>query len=267
MGETGGNTTQQNCSESFNSLECLFCRQQSPSIDSNMHHMLKRHGLFIEDKSKLIVEAETLLEYLHLIISTYCECIYCGTQRSSAQAIRQHMMGKGHCKFDLSRADSEFRDFYDFDQFDNDAQKEKKEKISRMMQEDESYGPTRKDRKHRLFRLKSSIQANDILEWKPPEPVSSTVEETTSPSTSLTRAEKRGGTFTKQLSHIRASDRTSFQQLPASSQRALLGTYQKSVECTKREESRKQTRLERAVNKTLVQSRYYKTENPVYQCG
>lgn len=33
--------------------------------------------------------------------------------------MQQHMAGKGHCKFDLGKEDSEFHDFYDFSCGDN----------------------------------------------------------------------------------------------------------------------------------------------------
>ncbi|KAM0497901.1 hypothetical protein ACHAQF_005956 [Verticillium nonalfalfae] len=79
-----------------------------------MKHMQKVHGLFIPDKKRLIVDLETLFSYLHLIIVRHNECICCGTQRASTLAVQQHMLGKGHCKFDIASDDSEFADFYDF---------------------------------------------------------------------------------------------------------------------------------------------------------
>lgn len=80
--------------------------------------MSKRHSLFIPDSIDngsltLAVDLETLLRYMHLVISTYHECLLCHTQRQSAHAVRQHMTGKGHCRIDLEDGGSEFRDFYE----------------------------------------------------------------------------------------------------------------------------------------------------------
>ncbi|KAK3334204.1 c2h2 finger domain-containing protein [Cercophora scortea] len=97
----------------FNLSRCLFCNRVNFDVNDNLEHMLKTHGLFIPDRDRLVVDIETLLTYFHLVIFGDFECLYCGTQRSTAQAAQQHMMGKGHCKFDLADEDSEFRDFYD----------------------------------------------------------------------------------------------------------------------------------------------------------
>jgi pre-60S factor REI1 len=99
----------------FDPTVCLFCNGTSPTLDDNYRHMYKHHGLFIPDKEHLIVDLETLLEYLHLVVFTYKECLFCNTARRTPLAVQQHMMGTGHCKFDIAHEESEFRDFYDFD--------------------------------------------------------------------------------------------------------------------------------------------------------
>ncbi len=33
---------------------------------------------------------------------------------NSVEAVQQHMLGKGHCRFDIEDDESEYRDFYDF---------------------------------------------------------------------------------------------------------------------------------------------------------
>jgi len=97
----------------FNSSECLFCNLASDSLDDNVSHMRRAHGLFIPDDDRLIVKVETLLRYLHLVVFGYFECLACGTQRASAEAVQQHMLGKGHCWIDISSQGSEYADFYD----------------------------------------------------------------------------------------------------------------------------------------------------------
>ncbi|KAF9875136.1 TRI15 [Colletotrichum karsti] len=106
----------------FTPGQCLFCPKDSPDFADSVVHMQKSHGLFIPQKQHLIVDLETLFQYLHLVIFQYRECIQCGTQRATVQAVQQHMTGKGHCKFDISDPDSEFAEFYDFAELDEDAE-------------------------------------------------------------------------------------------------------------------------------------------------
>ncbi|KAI3393594.1 hypothetical protein diail_3898 [Diaporthe ilicicola] len=103
---------------SFSSTQCLFCNAVSPDFGSNLSHMSKKHSLFIpaaidNGSLTLAVDLETLVQYMHLVVSTYHECLFCHTQRQSAHAVQQHMMGKGHCRVDLEDDESEFRDFYE----------------------------------------------------------------------------------------------------------------------------------------------------------
>ena len=92
----------------FDESQCLFCNQTSPDLDQNLVHMLKAHGLYI-DSANLLVDVGSLLAYFHLVISGYYECLYCGTQRNTRQAVQQHMMAKGHCKYDITDKDAELQ--------------------------------------------------------------------------------------------------------------------------------------------------------------
>ncbi|KAK7749981.1 hypothetical protein SLS62_008090 [Diatrype stigma] len=98
----------------FTPGQCLFCSNSLPSFADSVTHMQKSHGLFVPHPQRLIVDLETLFKYLHLIIFGYRECIQCGTERATVQAVQQHMIGKGHCRFDIAEQDSEFAEFYDF---------------------------------------------------------------------------------------------------------------------------------------------------------
>jgi len=98
----------------FDSAQCLFCSELQPNLEANLAHMRKFHGLFIPARDRLLVDVETLLDYFHLVIFGYGECLLCSTQRASPDAAQQHMMSKGHCSFDIEDEDSEYRDFYDF---------------------------------------------------------------------------------------------------------------------------------------------------------
>jgi pre-60S factor REI1 len=101
----------------FMAERCLFCNRDSDDFDSSLTHMQTAHGLFIPDRQRLIVDLNVLVEYLHLVIFGHNECIWCGTQRNTTQAAQQHMIGKSHCRFDISDKASEFADFYDFYDF------------------------------------------------------------------------------------------------------------------------------------------------------
>jgi pre-60S factor REI1 len=98
----------------FDPEQCLLCNKLSGSFEANVTHMQTAHGLVIPHQDHLITDLETLFAYLHLVVVGYNECICCGTRRNSTLAVQQHMLGKGHCHFDVNSEDSEFADFYDF---------------------------------------------------------------------------------------------------------------------------------------------------------
>ncbi|KAI1118380.1 C2H2 type zinc-finger-domain-containing protein [Nemania sp. NC0429] len=104
----------------FTPGQCLFCPSLSPTFGDSVIHMQKSHGLFVPHQRNLIVDLETLFNYLHLVIFGYRECIQCGTRRTTVQAVQQHMAGKGHCRFDMAEQGSEFSEFYDFSEPEDD---------------------------------------------------------------------------------------------------------------------------------------------------
>lgn len=98
--------------ESFIPFKCLFCAHDCMTLDLNLEHMQKAHGMFIPDREYLI-DVETFVGYLHTIISEFNECLYCGHVKHSAEAIRQHMLDKGHCKLKTDET-TEYDEFYEF---------------------------------------------------------------------------------------------------------------------------------------------------------
>lgn len=118
----------------FNHEQCLFCNKLQGNFEANMAHMRLAHGLMIPATDRLAVDLETLFSYLHLVVSGYNECLCCGTQRNTTEAVQQRkrtlfqtpalcvvlvlltgfpdMMDKGHCRFDIADG-SEYADFYD----------------------------------------------------------------------------------------------------------------------------------------------------------
>ncbi|XP_025073094.1 zinc finger protein 622, partial [Pogonomyrmex barbatus] len=96
---------------------CLFCNVRSKSTIGNIEHMIKTHSFFIPD-IEYCTDLNGLLEYLEQKICSDFKCIWCndsGRKMRSAQAVRMHMVDKGHCKM-LFEGDTifEYSPFYDY---------------------------------------------------------------------------------------------------------------------------------------------------------
>ncbi|KAI0468963.1 C2H2 type zinc-finger-domain-containing protein [Xylaria cf. heliscus] len=280
----------------FTPGQCLFCPSPSPSFTDSVLHMQKSHGLFVPHQQRLAVDLKTLFGYLHLVIFGYRECIHCGTERATVQAVQQHMTGKGHCKFDISEHDSEFAEFYDFSQPEDETVSDiegdgdernqvdtatSSNRAPLLADEDSIRLPSGK-----IISRQSSAQAGlsstqsrrrtrtpaSQLEYSLGEP-----EDESEPSREevdlderdtrfLSRREKRErATVAYQLANMSANDRTSLMHLPASQQRSLLATQHRQAEKVQKDERRRQGKIDRKGNKNLYA--YWHTETPVYQCG
>lgn len=101
-------------------VRCLFCNFDSQTLDDNVEHMFKVHGLFIPNQEDL-EDAEGLLCYLFTVISDFRECLYCGKTKETVEGIRSHMVDKGHCKLAF---DEELDQFYDFENGSDDGAEE-----------------------------------------------------------------------------------------------------------------------------------------------
>ncbi|KAF5567436.1 hypothetical protein FNAPI_679 [Fusarium napiforme] len=281
-------------SQSFTPGQCLFCPSVYPSLAESIIHMQTSHGLFVPYKQHLLVDLETLFRYLHLVIYEYRECLHCGTSRATVQAVQQHMMGKGHCKFDVSEG-SEFADFYDFSSehlgADDDVLSEDDEDEFEGAETKPERKPLQVDRDSirlpsgRLISKKSSAQvepsvsqirerkrtSRSQLEYSSVEvddevPMHEESVPDTSDTRVLSRRERRQkATVTYQLANMSAGDRSALMHLSASEQRSLLATQHRFTEKVQKEESRRQRRIDRKGNKNLYA--YWNTETPVYQCG
>lgn len=283
----------------FTPGQCLFCPSSSPNFTDSVTHMQKSHGLFVPNQQHLVVDLETLFEYLHLVIFGCQECIYCGTERATVQAVQQHMTGKGHCKFDISEEDSELADFYDFSEPEDDARSD----IEGVCDGNNREGTTNSTQKllladHDSIRLPSgkiisrqssaaqtgpsttqlrrrarapALQLEYSHQSSPDgDEESSSKEEDLDSNThdtcSLTKREKRERAMvTYQLSNMSASDRSSLVHLPASQRCAILAMQHRHAAKVQKEESRRHGRIDRKENKNLYA--YWHTETPVYQCG
>lgn len=285
----------------FTPGQCLLCHNITPNFNDSVIHMQKSHGLFVPYQQYLIVNLETLFKYMHLVIFGYRECIQCGTERATVQAVQQHMIGKGHCRFDISEQDSEFADFYDFSDLQGDdaeSDTEDKGEDDERNQEETATSPNQKPqlladedsirlpsgkiisrkssaqtepsftRFHRRTRTPASqleysvVDADNEEESSKEWPYSDISGETRL----LSRREKREKAIvTYQLANMSANDRNGIMHLSAPQQRSILATQHRHAEKVQKEERRRQSRIERKGNKNLYA--YWATETPIYQCG
>ncbi|RCH90429.1 hypothetical protein CU097_005044 [Rhizopus azygosporus] len=98
--------------------DCLFCTHRADTFEDNMSHMTSVHSLFIPD-IEYLVDLRGLIRYLGEKITVGNVCIFCngkGRGMRSVEAVRKHMIDKGHCKIAYEDDDdaAELVDFYDF---------------------------------------------------------------------------------------------------------------------------------------------------------
>lgn len=96
-------------------LKCLFCNTLAPTLDANVVHMKRAHGMFIPERAYL-VDLEGLVNYLYDKIHALHECLYCGQVRYTATGTQTHMRDKGHCMiaFESEAEMLDVGEFYDF---------------------------------------------------------------------------------------------------------------------------------------------------------
>ncbi|CAH1962398.1 unnamed protein product [Acanthoscelides obtectus] len=97
--------------------DCIFCGHHSKNFIKNLEHMTVVHSFFIPD-IEYCTDVMGLLRYLGEKVSDGFMCLWCnekGRTFHSAEAARQHMVDKGHCKMiHEGEALAEYADFYDY---------------------------------------------------------------------------------------------------------------------------------------------------------
>lgn len=111
---------------------CLFCNHTSASLEESLTHMSSAHSFFIPD-AEYLIDLAGLITYLGEKIAVGNVCIFCnekGREFRSLDAVRKHMVDKGHCKiaYENERDRLELSDFYDFTTSYPDAGVPKKKK-------------------------------------------------------------------------------------------------------------------------------------------
>ena len=97
--------------------ESLFDTHVSPSLEANVRYMQRAHSFFVPDTdSCALVDAAGLFSYLQEKVCRHHTCLYCNRPFGSAEACRDHMRDKSHCKLNLEREGSalELCEFYSF---------------------------------------------------------------------------------------------------------------------------------------------------------
>lgn len=99
---------------------CFICDIKYKTIENCIIHMHKQHGFFIPDVEYL-KDPEGLLTYVGLKVKRDFLCLYCNDRCQpfqSLEAVRKHMVAKGHCKIRYGDGgddeEAEFEEFYDY---------------------------------------------------------------------------------------------------------------------------------------------------------
>ncbi|KAI8092764.1 C2H2 type zinc-finger-domain-containing protein [Halteromyces radiatus] len=106
-------------------VSCLFCHHISDHFGANLQHMISQHGFFLPD-DEYLMDAPGLISYLYdKVVQDYI-CLFCndrGKEWRSLEAVRAHMIDKGHCKmaYDDSEDPEALLQFYDFGPIDLDS--------------------------------------------------------------------------------------------------------------------------------------------------
>lgn len=97
--------------------DCLFCTHQSDDLVENLKHMSVAHSFFIPD-AEYCTDIEGLIYYLGEKVANYFICLFCndrGKTFYSLDAVRKHMLDKGHCQMlHEGVALAEYAEYYDY---------------------------------------------------------------------------------------------------------------------------------------------------------
>jgi pre-60S factor REI1 len=201
--------------------------------------MSHAHSFFIPD-AEYLIDVESLLGYLFVIISAFHECLFCGTSKSTKFGVQDHMRGKGHCKVDFEDDEHQLKEFYDFSgDVDGDA-KELEEEVTVVPDEGELRLPSGKILGHRpharYFRQNPSR--------RPSSPSSSRQQLLTEGESETAPTESKDRRVA-----MRAGTSTSMIGVPELQQRALAAVEKKILRMETTAKNEYQSILERGGNK------------------
>ncbi|KAK3904401.1 C2H2 type zinc-finger-domain-containing protein [Staphylotrichum tortipilum] len=248
--------------------ECLFCNQASTNFDANLAHMHQAHSLVVPFQDALVVDLQTVVWFLHMVIASYRECICCGTRRRTVEAVQQHMTSTGHCRFTVT---DEMSGFYDPDALpsqqttetlSNPDDRTLRLASGKILAHRSDPNSTNKPRE----KTQPSTAASPLPASSQEFPTDSHPADEANPQ-ALTKLDRKEQALTKHLAQLRVGDRLSLARLSAPQQRALLVVHKKGLDEAKRAERRTRGRVDNVGNKMAVHTKYYKQEVPVYMGG
>jgi pre-60S factor REI1 len=227
----------------FEPEKCIICTQNNKCFDDNIQHLKTAHSLRIPYENHLSVDLETLIWYLHFVINTYRECIYCGTRSRTVQGIQQHMVDKGHCKVEMSEEMLEFYDLEGLKRSETDngiAIDNETLRLSSGKLLSHRTAPAPKP-PHRLT-AQDDAQSQDNQATLP-ESVS---------SDALTTKDRKDAALASQLARLSVRDQQSLIHMSSSEQRSFLLQRKKEMDKAQRSERKMRLKTERLNNKTMM---------------
>ncbi|KAK8913152.1 Core trichothecene cluster (CTC) protein 15 [Metarhizium anisopliae] len=246
--------TERDMAPTFVPDQCLFCGTLCGTLEQNLSHMSKEHSFIIPNQDSLIVDVETLIWYLHLVIYGYQECLVCSKTRRSVEGIQQHMMAKAHCRLEIK---DDMRDFYEFSEIP-------KPEDMTVSGESTMKLPSGKILGQRTL-PSESISRRAPARSEPQVPTQSDRSRAKPGSELTTRNDRTLARLATQLSQFRAGDQQSLSHLPAYELRSVLASRMKQLSAAKRVERRMQNRLQTRGNKTLM--KHFQPDVPGRQNG
>lgn len=272
--------------------ECLFCDNSSHDFAANVSHMHQAHSLLIPFQSSLVVDLQTVIWFLHMVIFRYRECICCGRRRRTVEAIQQHMTTKGHCRVEVTE---ETRGFYHPELAQHVDLRDKAVGLGsavRHLEDGTLRLPSGKILSHRNSHVDTTISrrrpkspflpdASAFLPESAHQEDSSSQSNPHSGNATITALVPRNRNHTAQpppgqppqtqlqaeLGRLRTNDQLSLAHLSESEQRSVLVSRRKGVDEARRVERRRRGRADAVGNKVAVHTKYYKQEVPVYMGG
>lgn len=257
---------EQSLRQTVDATRCLFCYKNNLNFDANISHMLSRHDFLVPEQDRLLVDIETLIAYLDLVVKEYAQCLYCETLRGTSEAARHHMIAKGHCKIDITNPGCEFRDFYDFqfgDPEEDVAQGGSDAKLAAPLfvnvDETSVRLPSGKILSNRTVRTHThrerhfSRTTSDTILIDNSSPTTEAPEMTSNHEIGLLRrGERRNIALGNQLCQLRTADRASLIHMTPAEQRSQLLVQKKQTDQARRAQRQMESRVQRVGNKTLM---------------
>ena len=205
---------------------------------------------------------EAFLCYLAVVVFEYNDCLYCGVEKASVDAVQTHMRDKGHCKLNL-HSSSELLEFWD----DADGTGDEGDSVATEHQDNVKKISATEMRLPSGLVITSSQHTDTTRLHR----IRNRIDHSTSLSSALTPSQA-SGSLIPQLPRHNADPHS--RQLATRHTMGLTGVSESQLRTLAVQEKRSRTlegakmkRVRHAMEQQPMKTMYYKTENPVYQAG